>query len=355
MTISDIPGKRLTSQHISSKKYKTVKELINYMGAIQAQDYLMSKWAIGVRLKNSSEKIINDAIDKGEILRTHLLRPTWHFVSSENIYWLLELTASRIKNSMSSRNRELDLTREVFKKSNRIIRDVLKGNNHLTREELIVILNKAKIKTDKNRASHLFAEAELSGIICGGKTRGNKHTYALLEERVSKSEALDREESLSKLARIYFQSRGPATIKDFSWWSGLNLTESGIALELIKSELNSFEINSRTYWFSDRVKENKNQQNKIYLLPAFDEYLISYADRSAVLISEEHKSIVSTNGMFRAIIVYDGKIIGTWKRTIKKDKVSVQSEYFKKQSKKINQMITKEVENFGRFLGKKVS
>jgi predicted RNA-binding protein with PIN domain len=355
MAITDIPGTRLTSQHISSRKYKTVKVLINYMGAIQAQDYLMSKWAIGVRLENSSEKIINEAIDKGEILRTHLLRPTWHFVSSENIYWMLELTASRIKQSMSSRNRELDLTREVFKKSNRIIRDVLKGNNHLTREELIVILNKAKIKTDKNRASHLFAEAELSGIICSGKTKGNKHTYALLEERVSMTQAYYREKSLSKLARIYFHSRGPATLKDFSWWSGLNLTESGIALELIKSELISFENNSQTYWFSDHVKENKNQQNKIYLLPAFDEYLISYADRSAVLISEEHKSIVSTNGMFHAIIVFDGKIIGTWKRTIKKDKVSVQFEYFKNPSKKVDQLVKKETENLGRFLGKKLS
>ncbi len=355
MKTSDIPGIRLTSQHISSKKYKTVKDLINYLGAIQAQDYLMSRWAIGVRLENSSEKIINDAIDKGEILRTHLLRPTWHFVSSENIYWMLELTASRIKNSMSSRNRELDLTREVFRKSNRIIYNVLKGNNYLTREELILILNKAKIKTDKNRASHLLAEAELCGIICSGKTKGNKHTYALLEERVSTSEVYEREKSLSKLALIYFQSRGPATLKDFSWWSGLNLTESGLALELIKSELISFKNDSQTYWFSDRAKENTNQKNKIYLLPAFDEYLISYTNRSAVLISEEHKSMVSTNGLFRPIIVFDGKIIGTWKRTLKRDKVSVQFEYFKNPSKKVDQLVKKETENLGRFLGKKLS
>ncbi len=189
------------------------------------------------QVKKASESLINDAINKGEIIRTHLIRPTWHFVSSEDIYWMLELTSSRIKSSMSSRNRELELTQSVIKKSNKILREALTGNNHMTREELIGLLNKAKIKTDKNRASHLLAEAELSGIICSGISIGNKQTYALLEERVPQNKPLNKEEALKRLAQKYFMSRGPATLKDFSWWSGQAITQVRTALEILEQEM----------------------------------------------------------------------------------------------------------------------
>lgn len=352
MTIEDITRIRLANQQISFRKFNNVQELVGYMSAFQAQDYPMAKWAIGLRLKEASESLINDAINKGEVLRTHLLRPTWHFVSSDDIYWMLELTASRIKSSMSSRNKQLELTQALFKKSNKIIRNALAGNNYLTRVELIEILNKAKIKTDENRASHLLAEAELSGIICSGISNGNKQTYALLEERVPQNKPLGKEEALKKLAKKYFMSRGPATLKDFSWWSGQSITQARKALEMIAPEMTPFEINSQTYWCINSSSESENQKDNVFLLPTYDEFVISYSDRSAVLNSEAHRNIISTNGIFRAIVIYNGKVIGTWKRNTKGDKVLIDINYFDPQDKRIKILIEKEVLRFSGFLGK---
>ena len=352
MTFEDITKLRLANQQISFRKFNSVQDLVGYMGAFQSQDYAMAKWAIGLRLKKASEALINDAINKGEILRTHLLRPTWHFVSSEDIYWILELTSSRIKASMSSRNRELELTQSVFKKSNKIIREALTGNNHLTREELIGLLNKSKIKTDKNRASHLLAEAELSGIICSGISIGNKQTYALLEERVPQNKPLNKEEALKRLAQKYFMSRGPATLKDFSWWSGQPITQVRTALDMIEQDLNTFEIRSQTYWFFKPDPDSGNQTDNVFLLPAYDEFIISYSDRFSVLTSDAHKNIISTNGIFRAIVVYNGKVIGTWKRVAIKDKILIEINYFDRPDKRIIPQIENEAYRYSRFFGK---
>lgn len=351
MTSENISIIRLVNQQISSKKFSSEKKLVSYMGALQAQDYAMSKWAIGVRLKNADEKLINSSIDKGDILRTHLLRPTWHFVSSEDIYWMLDLTASRIKNSMRSRNKDLGLTPEIFRKSNKLIRNALSGNNHLTREELIKLLRDANIKTVQNRASHLLMEAELDGIVCSGIHKGNKPTYALLEDRVKKSNLPGREQSLEKLATRYFNSRGPATINDFLWWSGLTIADARAAIEMIKPEMDSFEINSQTCWYFSPQTEKFKPAEKVFLLPTFDEFIISYKDRSAVMQSESHRKIISNFGIFRAIIVYNGKIIGTWKRIVKKDYLSIQIEYLNEPDDKIKKLVNDEAERFGIFSG----
>jgi hypothetical protein len=352
MTQEDITGIRLANQQISYRKFDSVKDLIGYMGAFQSQDYTMAKWAVGLRLKEGDESTINEALERGEILRTHLLRPTWHFVSPDNLRWMLELTASRIKSSMSSRNKQLELTKEIFKKSNKIISEALAVNNHLTREELIKLLNKEKIKTDQNRASHLLAEAELTGLICSGVPKGNKITYALLEERVKTYNTLTKDQSLVKLAGTYFMSRGPASLEDFAWWSGLNLTLARKALEMIYSEINSFKINSKTYWFMKSSFKFPVQSDKLFLLPTYDEFIISYKNRSAILSSDLHRGIISTNGIFRAPVVYNGKVIGIWKRNIIKNNVNLEINCFKHPGKKINQLIEYEAERYSRFLGK---
>ncbi len=160
MNLTDIAKIRLISQQIAETKFKTVKDIVDWMGAMQAQDYAVAKWAIGVRLPNSTDQVIETAINNGEIIRTHLLRPTWHFVSADAIYWMLELTAPQIKASLKSRHKELELSETIFAKSNTIIEKALRGGKHLTREELMAELGKGKIATDDNRASHLLLRAE---------------------------------------------------------------------------------------------------------------------------------------------------------------------------------------------------
>jgi len=350
----DISNIRLESQHVAKKEFTTVKDIVGYMGAIQAQDYAMVKLAVGSRLANSTESLVETAIDNGDIIRTHLLRPTWHIVSADDIYWLLELTAPRIKASLNSRHKELELSEPVLKSIYSIIEKVLRGNKHLTREELILKFVEAKISIDNNRAYHILMTAELDGLVCSGSIKDNKQTFALLSERVPKRTNFTREEALEKLARKYFNSHCPATLKDFVWWSGLSVSDARKALEMIKHDLVSETIGSETYWLINSFTDPSNKGNSVYLLPAFDEFLISYTDRKASISSEDQIKAIYQNGIFRPTIVIDGQVAGVWKRTIKKDKVLVEIDTFKPLIKSEINSIEKQIIVLEHFWGKKI-
>jgi hypothetical protein len=356
MLLSDIANIRLSSQHINAPKFQTAKELVEWMGAMQAQDYNMAKWAIGVRLSGSTDKTIQSAIDKGEIIRTHVLRPTWHFVAPADIYWMLELSAPRIKAAMRSRNKQLGLTQKIFTKSNSIIEKALADNKHLTRDELMKMLEKAKIRTDEYRSGHLMLEAELEGIVCSGAINGIKQTYALLEERIPKPKAISKEEALARLAEKYFLSRCPATLQDFIWWSGLSPENARKALEIIKSKLIAEPIGSQTFWLPCSFVLPKMDIESAYLLPAYDEFTISYKDRSASLFLKDQKKSISFNGIFKPTIAINGKITGIWKRAIKNDKVIIETQFFsnKDQGGKKSQknLIKNSAARLGNFLDK---
>lgn len=354
MTLSEISNIRLINQQIIGTKFKTAKETVGWMGAMQAQDYQMAKWAIGLRTPNATEKIIQAAIDSGEIIRTHLLRPTWHFVAAEDIYWMLELTAPRIKAFLKSREKQLELTGKIFLKCNTIFEKVLSGNNHLTRAELLGELNKTKIITDNNRSSHILLNAELEGIICSGKSKEKQTTYALLGERVTENKKLNKDEALSKLAKIYFESHCPATLPDFIWWSGLSVKDAKHALEMIKHEFVSKEINSKIYWFPSSFSVPKSFKESIYLLPAFDEFLISYKDLTAAIASGKHKYAFSNNGIFWPTIFINGHVKGTWKRAIKKEKIILETNFFEGSDRNINGLVEKASEKYSRFLNQKI-
>ncbi len=355
MNLNDIAKIRLASQQIAGTKLKTAKDIVNWMGAMQAQDFNMAKWAIGVRLPGSTEKIIEDAINKGEIIRTHLLRPTWHFVSPEDIYWMIDLTAPQIKSAIKSRNKELELTEEVFKKTYKIIERALSNSNHLTREELIVELKKSKIETGDNRASHIFLRSEIDKLICSGAAKGNKQTYTLFENKVTETKTLKRDEAITKLAGKYFASHSPATLEDFVWWSGLTVKDSKLALETIKSNFVSETIGKQIFWFTNPFFIPKLAKDSVYVLPAFDEFIISYKDRTASLPFENHKNTVSNNGIFRPVIVINGQVSGIWKRTIKKNEVIVEIELFNLNNRAKKKLMDEALEKFGQFLDKEIT
>ena len=353
MNLTDIAHIRLISHQIDGSRIKTAKEMVVWMGAMQAQDYAMAKWAIGIRLAGSTDRDIETAINNGEIIRTHLLRPTWHFVSADDIYWMLSLTAPKIKVAMNSRQKQLGLTGAIFNKSNTIMENALSGGKHLTREELLAELGQAKIALDENRASHLLARAELDGILCSGATKGGKQTYALLAERVQKLESFTKEESLAKLAKKYFTSHCPATLQDFTWWSGLSAGLARNALEMIRSDFVSETINSQIYWFPNSFSTPKVDKDLVHLLPAFDEFVISYTDRSAVVPHGESTKLISNNGIFRPVVEVNGQAIGIWKRVIKKDTVIVETDFFKPPDQTTRILIEKATLDYCRFLEKK--
>jgi hypothetical protein len=350
MTFAEISGFRLDSQNVSTGRFSSPRELAAWMGAIQAQDFAMSKWALGIRLPGSTEKTINDAFNDGSILRTHVLRPTWHIVAGDNIRWMLELTAPGIKASMRSRNRRLELDEALLTKYFDIIAKALGKGHHLTREELTNELARENIRLDDNRAAHILMNAELDCMICSGPLKNGKYTYALLDERCPAKISIDRDEALQRLGAIYFKSHGPATISDFGWWSGLPARDVKKAMELVKADLSGISIDSVTYYYSGDIK---SYETDAYLLPAFDEIVISYRDRSAVLSLVHNRKAVSDNGIFRPIIMIDNQVAGVWKRTNKKDLVLIELGFFNSRGRKPVKQLEKAAENFGNFIGRK--
>jgi hypothetical protein len=353
MNLSDISARRLISQNIARTDFKDAKDIVHWMGAMQAQDYAMAKWAVGVRLPNSTDSAIEAAINKGEILRTHLLRPTLHLVSAENIYWMLELTAPQIKAALRSRQKELEISEAVVTISQGIMEAALRDVPQLSRDEMVDELVRAGIANDDNRAYHLLLMAELDGILCSGAIIDGKQTYALLEKRVPKPKSLSREEALARLAKLYFASHGPATVGDFAWWARLSVGVAKRALEMVKSDLDSQTIDSQTYWFLNSYSLPTIDPEEVYLLPAFDEFIISYKDRTASLPFENFNKAVSSNGIFRPVIVVNGQVMGIWKRTLKKDCVIVETQFFKQPGKIILSRTEKAAEQYGCFLQKK--
>lgn len=351
MKTADIIRARLHNQQLATSRFTTAKEIVGWQGAVQAQEYVLSKWAIGIRLPGSSEKTIDKALDKGEILRSHLLRPTWHYVAAEDIHWMLALSAPQQRAAVKFRQKFLEITSATLKKSNKTIEKALSKGEHLTRKELAALLQEVKINTKDERVSHMLFEAEIDGIICSGVQRGKEITYALLSERVNGGKAFPREEAVAKLAQRYFTSHGPATVQDFIWWSGLSITEGKKALELVKKDFESFTIGEQTYWLSPGLQIPSPKKSAAFLLPPYDEYIIAYADRSAVLTDESKQKSLFDNGLFRPVILVNGKATGNWKRVIKKGKTIVELNYFKKPAKTTEALIKKATKDYQRFAG----
>lgn len=352
---NQISNIRLLSQQITDPQLKTPAELVRWMGAIQAQDYIMSKWAIGLRLKSSSEKNIEEAIDKGEILRTHVLRPTWHFVSPDDIYWMTKLTAAKIKTSLRSRHKQLEITDSILKKTLGIIEKEMADGVSLTRNELALKFHEKGIKTDENRLSHILFCAEFEGVICSGPIKENRPAYSLLSYRVPERKDLGREESLAELAKRYFTSHAPATIQDFSWWSNLSLTEIRRAVDSIKSEFTTEETDTGKYLLPGSFSWNKNPKSSVHLLPAYDEFLISYRDRSHSLHATHNKKTISSNGIFFPIVVISGQVAGLWQRSVQKNRLIVSVNTFQEQGKTIKKQIEKKAAEYGKFLDKETN
>lgn len=329
MNLQDITSLRQANQHISTTKFTNPKDVVACLGAIQAQDYLSAKWAIGLRLINGTDPVIEQAFNNGTILRTHILRPTWHFVTPEDIQWMLTLTSPRIKAFCTHYNRKLELDDNLFKKSNTVIMTALQGSKYLSRTELASKLEGAGIIAKGIRLVFILLRAELDGIICSGARREKQFTYALFEERVPKTKIIAHEEAITKLTNRYFSSHGPATLQDFIWWSGLTAIEAKSGLEMAKPNLLHETIDDKTYWFSSSNTSMNEVSQSVYLLPNYDEYIVGYTDRRAIYdIGHNSKLDARGNVLFQHTIVLGGRVIGTWKRVLEKKSIAVEVNLF---------------------------
>lgn len=357
MTSLDIAHQRLHNQLITQRTFDKPADVVQWMGAVQAQDFAAAKWAIGLRMNNATDNDIEQAFTNGAILRTHVMRPTWHFVSPSDIRWLLALTAPRVSALLGYYDRQLELDDATFQQSNTALTKALRGGKQLTRTELASTLQQVGIVTENGqRMTQLMMHAELDGIVCSGARRGKQFTYALLDERVPQTRKLDHDEALAELVKRYITSHGPATMQDFSWWSGLTSAEAKAGLEMNASQVFSESVNGQTYWFTESTPLAQDTSPTAYLLPNYDEYTVSYKNRSAVLnIAHTNKLAVRDNVLFNHVIVLDGQVIGTWKRTLTKDTVFIVLSPFTPLNTDEMQVIAAAAEQYSAYLGLSVN
>ena len=354
----DIVQQRLCNQLITRQSFEKPGDVVQWLGAVQAQDYGAAKWALGLRIQGATDEDIELAFSEGAILRTHVMRPTWHFVSPADIRWLLALTAPRVHAASGYWYRKLEFDDEFFRRSNEVLAKALQGGKQLTRLELAASLQEAGIETDEmQRLVYILMRAELDGIICSGARRGQQFTYALLDERVPPFRVLERDEALAELARRYFISHGPATLQDFVWWSGLAVVDARAGLDMVKIQLVQERVDDLVYWFSASSSAlTQDFAQETYLLPNFDEYIVGYTDRSAVFdVSHREKLDSRANILFNHTIVMDGRVVGTWKRTLKKAEVLLDATIFAAMGMAEKHAVEGVVKRYGEFLGRVAS
>ena len=245
MNLRDIALERLCSQNIEYHRYKSPSELVAWMGALQAQDYAGAKWSIGLRIPGITDKNVENALKNKSMVRTWALRGTLHFVSSSDLPWMLEILSPHIISRNKRRYKQLNLDDETLSKSNDILNNALADNNQLTRKELLEIIEQKGISTEGQRAAYMLQRASLDGLICQSVMKHNNPTY-ISTTGFTKSK-IGIEEGLKELAWRYFNSHGPATLKDFVWWSGLLVKDARTGLNAIKSQLKKEIVNGQTY------------------------------------------------------------------------------------------------------------
>lgn len=315
---------RLHHQGLVGPVGRKPEEIVAHFGAVQAQDFEMAKWALALRSADLTDAQVAAAFDAGAILRTHVLRPTWHFVAPSDIRWMLQLSAPRVRAQMASHDRQYGIDAALLRRSRAVLERALRGGRHLTRDELQAELARHRIRVAGTGLAQVMIHAELDALVCSGPRRGKQFTYALLDERAPAAPIPDRATALAELARRYFQSHGPATARDFSWWSGLTLTEARAGIASLGRELACITREDAGYHFP--AGSEPAPVRGAWLLPNYDEFTVAYADRS-LLIGPGFPQVRDPRAdpIFTNVMVVNGLIAGTWRRTLtaKEAKVSL--------------------------------
>ena len=309
----------MLNQQLICPQFDTPTELVSYMGAMQAQEYRLMRWAVAMRTKRPSAKAFKKVFDSGQIIRLHLMRGTWQLVSAENYWPFLELCAPKAmavtKGWMSSN--KISIPDEEVIKIREILGQTAADKGSVTKEDFVQALAEKGICMDEHRLSYHIRMAEMSGTLCSGDLLPMKATYALTADKVKVHLQMDRDEALMLFARKYFQSRQPATLEDFVWWSGLNVSDGRRGIELLGNYLHvetwrAASLPSREFYLTDDCRTRGFRKGNYLLIPPYDEDLISYKSRDIVLSPDYKHKAHNNSGIFQPIIAHDGMICGNW-------------------------------------------
>lgn len=341
MTHARIASARLRNQRIAPAGPRDPVAIVRWLGAVQAQDFGSAKWALALRMKGETTNAsIARAVDEGRILRTHLLRPTWHFVAPDDIRWMLDLTAPRIHQALTFGKKHFGLTDAVNVRAAKTIERALGAVECLTRAELGDHLARARLPFKGVPLALLTIYAEIERVICSGPRRGNQPTYALLDRVVPAGERRSRDEALGELANRYFRSHGPATLRDFVWWSGLTTADARRGLEIVRAR--SEAVDGLTYW---SMRGSRETPAGVQLLPVYDEYLVAYRDLAAVPRG------AARWGILPQVVVSRGQVAGVWKAMRRSGGIAVEVQASRRLTQDERGALARTVDRYGRFHG----
>jgi hypothetical protein len=350
-SVQSVVRRRLTAHRLAGCQFPDPAAAVAHYGAVQAQEYLASLWALGLRTANATERAIEQAIADRAIIRTWPLRRTIHYVAAADARWILKLTAERSLKAATRRIRELELDDDTFRRSREVITKALMDHEVIAREALTVLLEEAGVSTAGQQGYYILWYHAHEGLIGIGPRSGKQQAFVLLDEWLPPGLELTRDEALAELARRYFTGHGPATLVDYTWWSGLVAAEARAGLEMVKGELTKVTIDGQDYWFGATPPDNHLPTPLAHLLPVYDEYTVGYKDRSAILRPDFAARPDSGNGIFRSPILIDGEIAGTWTRKLKKNTVDVTPNLFRPLSENEQDAFDSAVERYRAFLG----
>jgi DNA glycosylase AlkZ-like len=295
---------------------------VGYLTAMQAQEHPYARWSVAQRTRSTpGSSVLDRAFDEGRILRTHVLRPTWHYVAPQDLRWLLRLSGPRLNARNARRYRELELDSQTLARATEVIAEAVTTGPR-TRRELAAILERHGISAAGQRIAYVVMHAELSAVICSGPMRGREHTYAAFDERVPRSNGPHGDEALTELARRYFTTRGPAALNDFVWWSGLSTADARRGLETASAHLVSRVVGDHTVWFADQSVPPSTP--RVDLVQCYDEVIISYgATREALQTPSVSFAVPRYIDGFTHVLLLDGRLLGHWRAVQDPDGIRV--------------------------------
>jgi hypothetical protein len=347
VTNRELALRRLAQHRLAGAPCQTAAEAVAWMGAMQGQEYLSARWAVGLRCAGLDEAAVEQAIASGRVVRTWAMRGTFQFVAAEDVRWLAAVVGPPALARHAPAQRKLGVDEAAYARAEPVLLKLLEGQA-LTRAALFAALERHGISTAGQRGYYYLVQAALRGRLCLGPLQGKQETYVRVDDWVPTAPALPREQGLAELARRYVFSHGPATLADFAWWAGLTRTEARAGLEGARAALAEEVIDGKSYWAPRHVL--RGQPEPAYLLPAFDELVLGYADRAAALKPQHSPRVLSSNGLFYPTLVCDGQVVGTWKRTLKKDSVAIALRPFGALSRAQRQAVEAAAERYGTFL-----
>jgi hypothetical protein len=348
---------RLANQRLTTPLTRaTPAQVVAWFGAVQGQEYPYARWALGLRTVGLTDTAIEKAFDTGAILRTHVLRPTWHLVAPADLRWMLALSGPRVKAAMAYYDRQLELDDKTLTKSLKLVARALVIHGCLTRSELGEHLRKGGVVVDRLRLGQLMMRGELDAVVCSGPRRGKQFTYALIDDLVPAAPTLARDQALAELVRRYFRSHGPATLRDFAWWSGLTMADGKRGLSALGTAFEHREVDGRSYYAStdgwSTARRRARGAPLVHLLPIYDEGLIAYKDRDPVTSALVPAGIEKRPDTFQNQVLIDGLVAGSWRRVVSSAGVSLDVSLFQRPSGAVVAALEGIAERHGTFLNR---